>query len=361
MSHRPRTPDQYAAEKIGAAMTLWNGELGASQRRLGGILASGIAPEAWAGFGTNGSPNDQGGTAAFWEYGWAGISGGSVRVSGPSCDRSTENNWCDYYNDHRVVYALNRSATLAPGGWRQIDDQTAIGIVSILEHGYSVVRMLDERIRPSGDYSQTYASTHVDSQAHSLFFVFLAFAGWSAGSPRAARQVNHYADALAGVPENGRVGMLLWLYARDAIAGAWSIGQADYSNPFYTLVRTWQKIAAAGLIATRSGSNTSFFDLNGAADWHWVQSVITVWAYGLSASEVVRSANSNWKYDPPSSPALKTAAKVVIAVVALSLSALLIDYALAPIPPTKVSQARKAEARRGRQPERRVRALPHRT
>lgn len=266
-----RSPTQYVESHRAQAQRLWRGELGEWQRSFGRRLAPAIPPVAWAGFGTNGDPNSPGGGAAFWEMGWAGITGGTTSLTPPSTDRSTENDYYDLHNDPRVVAVLGRPASMAPGGWRSLPDQTAVGIVSLIDHGRGTSQRLDERIRPA----RVGSPSEISSSAGSPWFTFLAFAGWSAGDGRAASHINQYADELAGVPEEYRPSALYYFVARDAASGGQMGPAGSHNNRAYTILRTWQKLASAGDLEP-----SSYFGLHGSTDWQWVESALTAAALG---------------------------------------------------------------------------------
>jgi len=292
----PPSPEAYAREKIDDALDLWNGELGRYVREYGDVLAPGIAPEAWIGFATNNPPGDEGASRTIWEYGPFGVSGGERTIPGPHSDRTRENNWYDLHDDDRVRAPLGRDASMAPGGWRDPRDQTAVGIVSLLEHGYSVATALPEAVRPSG----TLRAAGVRADVGGLWFTFLAFMGWSAGNGGAASVVRRYAEQLARAPEDGRVGMLLALYARDGASGRVDYSRGEtYSNPLFALLRTWQKLAAARLLAERVGGDVSFFSLGGDGDWAWISAAVTSMAAGAAPPSRV-STGVFYAYGPGS-------------------------------------------------------------
>lgn len=276
----PASPHAYALSKLDDALDLWNGELGRYVRAYGAVLAPGIVPEAWVGFATNNPPGDEGASGSIWEYGPFGVSGGLRSIPGPHRDRTRENDWYELHDDPRVRAPLGRDASMAPGGWRDPRDQTAVGIVSLLEHGYGVARALPEAARPSGTLS---AEGGVRADVGGLWFAWLAFMGWSAGDGTAAALARRYAGELARVPEAARPGLLLALYARDGAAGRVSYAAGDsHANPFYTLLRTWQKLAAGRLLAERVGGDASFFALGAEGDWAWVEAAVTRMAAGAA-------------------------------------------------------------------------------
>lgn len=305
------SPQSYAQRKLTVAMRLWRGPLGALQRGYGVRAAPYVDPAAWAGFGTNNDPASPGGSARFWELGWAGIEGGPVSVPPPS-SAGPDNTWWRLRDNARVVALLGRQATMAEGGWRQLEDQTAVGIVGLLDHGYAVVEAIDERLRPDvGEGREALSAT-----AGGLWFTALCFMGWSAGTGRAAALVDRYADALAAWPEDGRWGLLLWLYARAAARGEYDgAARESHENPVYTLVRTWQKLEAGRAISVASGGDGSFFSPHARADWPWVSAVLTRAAYGGAA--VAAQPSSPFRYDAETK---RWKAVVAVSVVAVALA-----------------------------------------
>lgn len=305
------SPQSYARRKLPTALRLWRGPLGALQRGYGVRVAPGIDPAAWAGFGTNNDPTSPGGSARFWELGWAGIEGGPTSSPPPS-DVGPDNTWWALHDNARVLALLGRPATMREGGWRQLEDQTAVGIVALLDHGYAVVESIDARIRPEiGAGREAFPAT-----AGGLWFTALCFLGWSAGTSRAAAVVNRYADALASWPEDGRWGLLLWLYALAAARGEYDAAEREsHANPVYSLVRTWQKLEAGRAIAEASGTSEAFFSLHARADWSWISAVLTRAAYGGPA--VTGGPSSGFRYDAET-PRWKAVVAISAASIALA-------------------------------------------
>ncbi len=292
----PGSPSAYAAQKLDDALLWWRGELGALQREVGGILAPGIDPTAWAGFGTNGDPRSAGGTAAFWEIGWGSLPGGTVLIPPPNRDTSVQNTWFGLHEDPRVFASIGRPASMALGAWTQLPDQTALTITDLLDQGYAVSRTMGAAA-PRG----TFDASRIRADVSGLWFVFLMFGAFSAGAPRWSRHLRPYRDQLAGVPEDGRAGKLIWTIATECAQGQHVGRPGDHDRVVWTVERTWQKIEAARWIDLAMGGDGSFYDLHGDADWGWAQAVITRRAYGYDLAGI-GEPDRGYTYRPSALP-----------------------------------------------------------
>lgn len=204
----------------------------------------GTPTELWAGFMSNGGPDEDtveapNSTIRFHELGYFGIEGGPRGLPAPNSDTSESNNWFRFHNHPKTIELLGRPACMQPDCWRGrnngLRDQIAVGLVSMRYSQYEgVQRLLRPEIRASSPSS--------------FWAVAMTFMAWSAGYPTAARIANRYAADLARVPESQRWDTLTMLYAQDFISNILRAGDTSHGNPFYSIIRTQQKIAV--------GSNT---------------------------------------------------------------------------------------------------------
>lgn len=246
-------PDRWGAEKLSKIRGWWNdGVKGNAVRVAAEAAIPGIEPTAHFGFIANAGWSEDTATAVehapFHELGAYGTTGGPWNVPAPSCDRSKENDWCDFH-DHAdvrrilgVITGTERSASMS--SWRDAADQAAIGAVMLHSKISGVSGALDARLRPT-DESGIWATA-------------LSFGGWSAGPPTMARHVNAFAAELAQVPEAERWNAFLQALARGVQAGSTRSG-ASHRFAVYTATRTAQKLRAARMLAEALGRDTSWY------------------------------------------------------------------------------------------------------
>ena len=144
--------------------------------------------------------------------------------------------WATFARSEGVKRALGREGVTGSAWHGAVDDQVAIGVASIVEHGRDVFKRLDARVRPA-----------------------LRAAG-SAGNGGMASHVARYVDALAAVPEAQR-----WAtFVRCASTYAGDGGK--HKRPAYTALRGEQKRAAAVLAATIANDTTALAWLRADVD-----------------------------------------------------------------------------------------------
>jgi len=250
-------PQTYADNKMRPMLQWWSGAEGTALRRLVPMVFPHVPVESHIGFATNSGPfywsgdtATAAGHAPFHEIGGYGSSGGPWNVPAPSSDTSAENEWFATHASPDVVRMLGRPATMTPfrvsGNHVEIplDDQIAIGVVSIKSHAASANRGLPAAIR--------------FQNPDSLWATALGFMGWSAGSGRAAHHIAPYAPRLAAVPEEQRWDKWLELLAHDAQSGAAPSG-GTHNQAVYSAIRTQQKLIAGRNLAQRVNGNVAYF------------------------------------------------------------------------------------------------------
>lgn len=195
----------------------------------------------------------------FHELGMFGVEGGPRCGPAPGAAGTANNNWTPLATDTTVQSILGRPGCTDPGCWRNLEDQLAIGLVRIRNAARSVNRLLPESIR---------------AQENSLYFVALGFAGWSAGGGRAANQIRLFERQLAAVPQEKRWGEWIKQLATSDIHAS-SGRQVKYGSPYWTAVRTLQKIEGGLVLATARNGNTAFFEDGLGSERSQIQEVIT--------------------------------------------------------------------------------------
>jgi hypothetical protein len=247
--NRPRTPQQYASEKLSEARQRWT-QYNADLTRVAGVVFPSAAPEALLGFASNGGVTELTPGESFQAMGMFGVETG---VGSPAPVSGSQDKWIPLANDATVTSLLGRAGNIAPDGWKTaVTDQIAIGSVNLRNHGRGVMSALP-------------ASLRARSEGSSWFFA-MACMGWSAGDGRAASIASALAGTLASVPEEQRWGALVRAYAEGGRAGsirpvADSRGRFDtYANPFYSVVRTLQKMESGLALARDHSGNVAYFD-----------------------------------------------------------------------------------------------------
>jgi len=186
----------------------------------------------------------------FHEIGMFGVEGGPRCGPAPGPEGAANSNWTPVAQSSDVQTLLGRPGCTSPGCWYPpggIPDQIAIGLVNTRNAGRSVMRNLPESIRASSE--------------NSLWFISLAFMGWSAGTGRAANHVEAYASELASVPENQRWGAFLRILANGAESGQITCREhSTHACVLYSALRTLQKNEAGLILARERGGNVQFWE-----------------------------------------------------------------------------------------------------
>lgn len=295
MSYAQGLPSSYAVLWHNSNMGRWNGEFGRAVRRMivspaafPGTPASAIVGFASAAtqYEDTGNPTRDGSipNRIFREVGYLNTEAGQTFIGanwrqcaclaapphgscttmtgctpGPSPNPDPSAlfaNYARWANHPYVTRAdmLGQPASLRPHGWYDIPQQTAVGLVNMRWHSNEVSRRLPAAARAS--------------HPGSLWALFLAFGGFSAGDGRMAGHLQRYADALSAAPESQRVGTALWLFANGYInreAGL-SRDPGSHNNPAFSILRCAQKLAAGRDIQRSAGLDTRWFDTGLSAD-----------------------------------------------------------------------------------------------
>jgi len=268
-------PSHYASDKLSAPAGIkswWRGDIGRLTREYGARTFPGAPAEALMGFESNsGGPRENttgwltgseeeraaaatagrrplsGSFNGFHELGLFGVEGGVASGPAPGQVAGPHNNWLPLATSGDVRNLLGRNAVTAPGSWVAVQDQIAIGLVNLRKAGREVMNGLPANIRARSEGS--------------LWFVALAFMGWSAGVAGTRSHIIRYASALAGVPEASRWGAWRYWLAKDFVAGRIASRPANsHENPAYSAVRTQQKLRAGEELQYELGGTSRWFD-----------------------------------------------------------------------------------------------------
>jgi hypothetical protein len=276
-----QTPAAYATDYASTLAARWSGALGDAVRRFTPAVWPGVPPEALVGFTTIGSQYADTGLPPvnnpFHEVGYFQTEAGPNYGPSPNPDPSAPyNRWGQLASDPRVVALLDRAATMDPNGWQAaVDDQTAVGLVNILDDAAAVARGLPGGVAPQ--------------DAGSLWHVALGFSGFSAGVGGTQASVSRYAAQLATAPESQRFAAWVAAILQDAAAGTLPGNPGQHGNPAYDALRVWQKLASGQALAQQTGGNAGWFDVGfglGTPAEAQAQQDLDDAAYGRSAGVV---------------------------------------------------------------------------
>lgn len=281
--NRPRTPTQYANEKLSEAQSRWQ-QYGNDFNRAASIMFDGAPGEVFMGFASNGGITELTPGSSFRALGMFGVETGPGPAPAPVAGRTDR--WFPLSTDAQVQQFLGRPATTAPDAWKTaIPDQVAVGYANLRDHGIRVMNSMPANIRTTNHGSP--------------WFVAMAAMGWSAGDGTAANIVAPFADRLASVSDQDRWGTFVKLMAEAGAngtivprtntsghfdshgAGDSAAGRYDtHDNPFYSVVRTMQKLEAGYTLAQRNNSpNLAFFGYPSGVDRTAVQQTMTNLGY----------------------------------------------------------------------------------
>ena len=161
--------------------------------------------------------------------------------------------WATFARSEGVKRALGREGVTGSAWHGAVDDQVAIGVASIVEHGRDVFKRLDARVRPAlGAEGLPVAWT--------LWAWMVALSSWSAGNGGMASHLARYVDALAAVPEARRWATFV------GCASTYAGDGGKHKRPAYTALRGEQKRAAAVLAATIANDTTALAWLRADVD-----------------------------------------------------------------------------------------------
>lgn len=203
----------------------------------------GTPTELWAGFMSNGSENEDtvtsSSTIRFHEIGYFGTEAGPRGLPAPNSDTSEPNYWFRFHNHAKVIELLGRPACMNDGCWKAsndgLRDQVAVGLVAMRYGHYEGLQRL---LRPEARASNP----------SSFWAVVTTFMAWSAGDGGARTVINRHAADLANIPEEQKWNTLITLYAQDLLSNTVRPGASSHGNPFYSLIRTQQKIAVGSSV-----------------------------------------------------------------------------------------------------------------
>jgi hypothetical protein len=269
MAHTAQSgsPETWGASKQSTLSSWWQSTIGQAMRQLCPASWPGVPVAAFMGFIAN---------SGSWDERTSIDERGLFGTEGPK--------WDSMRARPEVTSLLGRTAVGDPdwmGSRGGVYDQVALGLVDLHDHLNEVSAKLDASIRPASTRSQ--------------WAVMLAFMGWSAGSNGAANHIRPYTTELAAVPEASRWGAFSWFLARDYASGSRTPGTAgSHSNPAYSAVRTFQKLAAGRLFARVSGEDAAWFDTCLGGTEGWVEAVLANAGYSGSVA----------RETPPAAPPL---------------------------------------------------------
>ncbi len=174
-----------------------------------------------------------GGRPALHELGPFGVEGGKTPTP-PATDRSCP--WVTLARGPVARKVLGREGVVGADWYGALPDQVVIGVANLRRHLDAIRAKLDPRLRWDEDV-----------KAIDLFAYAMAMMAWSAGSGGAARHVNAYADELASLPRELRLGRFFLL------AGEVDDPRSKHRADEYSALRTLQKLCAAILAAAMTG------------------------------------------------------------------------------------------------------------
>jgi hypothetical protein len=314
-------PTVYAAEKLSLVNPWWyrghgnSSRMGDALRAMTSIVMN-IPPEAILGFAANSSQYDNAGYGdnSHTDIGWLGIDTTNNGIIGGA--------YSALLQDPTVLQcmrAIGRSDGPVGGTWPHpalddIEGQLAVGIVNLRNRARGLMSSLvyrppgargtsgtsrqAARARQTTPAATTAASTETVrllNSIDSLWAVAMMFMSWSAGPGNVLRWVGPYAQQLAQVPDRQKWGTFLRLLCEDGVQGRRShtatttSSSAHSHNPYYSVVRTLQKIEVARTIAFASNSNRAFFDEGLGADRDRIFDQLTRLAYIVPYSRGLQS------------------------------------------------------------------------
>lgn len=174
-----------------------------------------------------------GGRRALHELGPGGVEAGktpSPVATDPDCP------WVVLARGPVVKKVLNREGVIGADWYGAVADQVVIGVANLARHLGAIRGRLDPRLRWDDD-----------AKPLDLFAFAMAMMSWSAGAGGAAGHVNAYADELAALPRERRLGAFFRL------AGEVDDPRAKHRADEYSALRTLQKLCAAILAAAFTG------------------------------------------------------------------------------------------------------------
>ena len=290
-------PLAYARDHVDEVLAWDAGAFGFWIRAFHPAIFPGIPASAAFGFASNGTPDEDTGTspdhAPFSEITAFGIPAPPWNLRNPNTDTSVQNAWFELHADPRVRALLRRPACMAPPGcWRPaaggLPDATAVGLVMLADELAAVSRRLDPDLRPTRP---------------TLWVPALYSWAWSAGSGRAATQLQALAPALRGVPESRRFVAAGEALARALQSGALHARGSTYDNPGYAWLRTAQKLWMGAVHAALRGrpDDLAFFvrGFGDARTLAWIERVLARAASGYDPRQEPPPPSPAWPWALP--------------------------------------------------------------
>jgi hypothetical protein len=305
MSGNNCTPTGWASSVLPLIRRYMADGVAAAIARIGAIITPGVPPAAWVGVACNGGVNsnttgwvtgsdaersaaavaghtplipskawstgdDSWSNRGFHELGIFGEEGGDARGPAPA----PGSRWAQDAVSVPVVAALGHAATVVPGGWRAIPDQTAVGLAGLARHGREVRSQLPAELR-------WQVNTDGTPLRWTQWVFVCSVMGWSAGSTGAARHLGRWPE-LGSVDEDRRWGAWLTRLVDEVRPGT----PRSHGNPYYSGVRTAQKMEAGRLAGPLLGdaAAAAWLDPGLGADTARVYDLLTAGGYGIASS-----------------------------------------------------------------------------
>lgn len=157
------------------------------------------------------------------------------------CATDPKCSWVEGARSEGVRKILGRAGVEGAAWYGAIADAVAIGVWNIRRHMDAARKELDPRL-----------SWERDDKPVSLWMFFCAISRWSAGG-RGVRHINKFADRLAGLPENERVGEFMRAAAEVDDPGS------RHKQDEYTALRSAQKLEAGRTACKITGEDVAWF------------------------------------------------------------------------------------------------------
>jgi len=246
-----RDPIAAGASNRARLLRMADQPLGQAFREFGPRMWPGVPWEAWLGFITSANLTDNTTTGApnqaFHEIGVGQVPAGPRSGPAPNPDpRAPNNAWGALASSPEIVSVLGRPAVMGPDQWKTAPRDQAAMTIANLKRDYAAVKAaLAPGVKPTVDASP--------------WAVAMAYAAFSAGAGGAARAFNQFGPQLAGVPDSRKWGALLQALNDGIRNGTLQPGAPNHPNPFYTAMRTWQKMESARQLAQGTHGDAGFF------------------------------------------------------------------------------------------------------
>jgi len=167
-----------------------------------------------------------------------GVEGGHCPTP---CATDPECAWVVGARSEGVAKILGRPGVEGAAWYGAVEDAIAIGVWNLRRHMNAARRELDSRL-----------SWENDDKPVSLWMLFCAMSRWSAGG-RGVRHINRFADRLAPIAENARVGEFMRAASEVNDPGN------RHAQDEYTALRSAQKTRAGVLACRFTGEDPAWF------------------------------------------------------------------------------------------------------